>query len=58
MSETLIINESTGEEIHLANTKNITKLENQLKLLGDKGLFYSCWANNIKNKIEKLKKNG
>lgn len=51
---TIIKNETTGQEIHLANTNDITKLKNQLMLLGMNGLFYSSWAREIQEKITAL----
>jgi len=50
-----ITNEKTGEVIVLKKTNDIQLLKNQLMLLGMKGLFYSPWANDIREKIKKLK---
>ncbi|MEK6878354.1 MAG: hypothetical protein AABY22_02035 [Nanoarchaeota archaeon] len=50
-------NELTGQEIHLEETNNITKLRSQLMLLGINGLFYSPWARDIQKKIKRLEKN-
>ena len=43
-----------GREIHLEETNDIKKLENQYMLLGMNGLAYSPWANEIQKKIKKL----
>ena len=51
-----ITNDKTGEEIHLQKTNDIVKLKNQLLLLGMKGLFYSPWAKEIREKIKKIEK--
>jgi hypothetical protein len=51
---TVIKNELTGQEIHLAETNDITKLRNQLMLLGINGLFYSPWAKEIQQKIKEI----
>jgi hypothetical protein len=54
-----ITNEKTGQTIELEETNDVTKLKNQLMLLGLNGLFYSPWARDIQNKIKKLEeKNG
>jgi len=54
---TIITNDTTRQEIHLDNeTNDISKLRSQLMLLGMNGLFYSPWAREIQNKIEKLEK--
>lgn len=54
-----ITNDITRQEIHLQETDDITKLKNQLILLGINGLAYSPWAKDIQNKIKKLEiKNG
>ena len=50
-----LINTQTGQTIELLETNDIQTLENQIKLLGLNGLFYSEIANNIRKKIEKLK---
>ena len=49
-----IVNEKTGQTIELTKTNDITKLKNQLILLGMNGLFYSPWAREIQDKIKKL----
>lgn len=49
-----IENKEAGQEIHLEETENITKLRNQMMLLGLNGLAYSPWAREIQNKIERL----
>lgn len=51
-----ITNDITGQEIHLQETSDITKLKNQLMLLGINGLAYSPWAKIIQDKIKKLEK--
>jgi len=51
-----ITNEHTGQVIELEETNDIAKLRNQLMLLGMSGLFYSPWAKDIKNWMEKLEK--
>lgn len=56
MKKTIIKNETTGQEISLLETNDITKLENQLMLLGMNGLFYSSLADKIRKKIKRLKK--
>ncbi len=50
-----ITNEQTGQVIELKETDDIQLLENQIALLGMNGLFYSEWANDIRNKIKSLK---
>ena len=52
---TTIKNEATGQEVHLAETDDVTKLENQLILLGMNGLFYSPWAKEVRKKIKEIK---
>jgi len=54
-TKTTIKNETTGQEIHLAETDDVVKLENQLVLLGMNGLFYSPLARDIKKKIKEIK---
>jgi hypothetical protein len=49
-----IENEVTGEKIILQGTNDIQKLQNQLMLLGTKGLHRSPWAEEIRKKINKL----
>jgi len=47
----------SGREIYLKkDVKDIDKLNNQLLMLGMNGLFYSPWANKIREKIKKLEK--
>lgn len=50
----VITNSVTGQEIHLLETNDLTKLKNQLMLLGMNGLSYSPWAKEIRKKIKKL----
>lgn len=52
---TTIKNEITGQEISLAETDDVVKLENQLVLLGMNGLFYSPLARDIQKKIKEIK---
>ena len=52
---TVITNDVTGQEIHLEDTDDLQKLENQWNLLGMNGLAYSPWANKIQEKIKKIK---
>jgi len=49
-------NKSGGQKIHLADTNNVIVLNNQLKLLGKRGMFYSEIANDIRKKIKRLSK--
>ena len=51
----VLINDKTGAEIHLKETDDIKLLENQIILLGMNGLFYSELAQEIRDKIKKLK---
>ena len=46
-----------GQEVHLVETNDIGKLECQLLLLGNAGLAYSPWWNDVAKKIKKIKEN-
>ena len=55
MKDNIIKNTATGQEIHLAETNNISELKNQYMLLGMNGLAYSPWAKEIQDKIKRLR---
>lgn len=49
-----IINNELKQVIELEETEDLIKLENQLMLLGMNGLFYSPYAREIQNKINRI----
>ena len=46
--------QTTGQRIALKETNDVAVLENQIKLLGMNGLFYSPCAQELRNKIKRL----